>query len=192
MWIENMNTVLDDNKMLCLANSERIKLTSYVHMLFEVQDLAVASPATVSRCGMVYVDSQELGWLPYAKTWLNTVSEKLTTEIHDYLLNLFERYVEQALQFVMTKCTSMIPQVPIARIQTMCKLLEVLITHPGGLNIKMEAQKRNPLLAMSFIFSLLWGLAGNLIDANWDSVDSFLRNLFDDCGDARGFVAATK
>ena len=49
-----MNTVLDDNKMLCLANSERIKLTPYVTMMFEVQDLAQASPATVSRCGKYF------------------------------------------------------------------------------------------------------------------------------------------
>lgn len=37
LWIENMNTVLDDNKMLCMANSERIKLTPSIHMLFEVR-----------------------------------------------------------------------------------------------------------------------------------------------------------
>ena len=39
-------------------------------MMFEVQDLAVASPATVSRCGMVYVDPAELKWRPYVLTWM--------------------------------------------------------------------------------------------------------------------------
>ncbi|KAJ8000572.1 hypothetical protein DPEC_G00181780 [Dallia pectoralis] len=77
LWIENMNTVLDDNKMLCLANSERIKLTPSIHMVFEVQDLAVASPATVSRCGMVYIDSDELKWMPYVLTWINGLTNQV-------------------------------------------------------------------------------------------------------------------
>lgn len=44
--------------MLCLSNGERIKLNSKMRILFEVNDLNQASPATVSRCGMVWVSEE--------------------------------------------------------------------------------------------------------------------------------------
>lgn len=71
--------VLDDNCTLCLPNAERIKLNgTTMRMLFEVQDLAVASPATVSRCGMVYIASEELGWRPAIQTWI----ERTLPQVH--------------------------------------------------------------------------------------------------------------
>jgi dynein heavy chain len=57
-------------KVLTLVNNERIAMPDQVSLLFEVQDLAVASPATVSRAGMVYNDYKNLGWRPYVDSWL--------------------------------------------------------------------------------------------------------------------------
>jgi dynein heavy chain len=83
-----MNTVLDDNMTLCLSNGQRIKLRPEMRMLFEVQDLAVASPATVSRCGMVYLTAEEMGWKPYVQSWIQRKfpnEEIISKELKEHL-----------------------------------------------------------------------------------------------------------
>lgn len=48
-------------------------------MMFEVEDLAVASPATVSRCGMVFLETKQLGWFALVKTFIENLPEKMAT-----------------------------------------------------------------------------------------------------------------
>ena len=61
-WAENLNSVLDDNRLLTLPNGERLSVPTNVRILFEVETLKYATLATVSRCGMVYMTADELGW----------------------------------------------------------------------------------------------------------------------------------
>ena len=88
VWVENMNSVMDDNKILTLPNGERIRLQKHVSLLFEVGDLQYASPATVSRCGMVYMDPKNLGYKPYYQKWINCRPNKVEAEL---LLTFFNK-----------------------------------------------------------------------------------------------------
>lgn len=92
IWIENLNTVLDDNKLLTLANGDRVPMTDNVRLLFEVENLRNASPATVSRAGIIFLSDTDLGWAPLIQAWL---ARRPRAEA-ERLQSLFSKYLDEA------------------------------------------------------------------------------------------------
>ncbi|KAG2427037.1 hypothetical protein HYH02_014682 [Chlamydomonas schloesseri] len=127
IWIENMNTVLDDNKKLCLNSGEIIAMQGLMNMIFEVQDLAVASPATVSRCGMVYMQPSLLGWRPVVRSWLATLPELVTPDLKEHLTCLMEWLLPPCLRLVGKDCVQPVACQDINLVASLTRLLQALL-----------------------------------------------------------------
>uniref|UniRef100_A0A4W2CTF6 Dynein axonemal heavy chain 14 n=1 Tax=Bos indicus x Bos taurus TaxID=30522 RepID=A0A4W2CTF6_BOBOX len=124
-WVENLNSMLDDTRTLCLANSERITLTSKIRVIFEVDSLAQASPAIVSRCAMVYMNPVDLGWEPYVKSWLLKNSKIMNKSEVDCLELMIKSSVPDGLQFIKKhQKFQPFPVQDITIVTTLCRILD--------------------------------------------------------------------
>ncbi|KAJ3097104.1 Dynein heavy chain 10, axonemal [Phlyctochytrium planicorne] len=171
VWVENMNSVMDDNKLLTLPNGERIRLQKHISLLFEVGDLQYASPATVSRCGMVYMDPKNLGYKPFFHKWVNMRQNKAEGDI---LLKLFTKYVPAAIDLVLEgtfegfsgdSLKRVIPVTSLAMVSQLCALLEMQLTDP-------KQATNEPIVEGIFVQSIIWSIGATLLEED--------RNRFSD------------
>ncbi|XP_050294546.1 dynein beta chain, ciliary-like [Anthonomus grandis grandis] len=154
MWIESLNTLMDDNKVLTLASNERIALTRAMRLLFEIANLRTATPATVSRAGILYINPADLGWNPFIASWIDTrtiQSEKAN------LMILFDKYVPPCLEAVHKKVKKITPISDIAHLSMLVNLLDCFLTPQ---NVPPDCPKE--WYEIYFAFSVVWSFGSAL------------------------------
>ncbi|NXH32764.1 DYH9 protein, partial [Myiagra hebetior] len=154
MWIESLNTVMDDNKVLTLASNERIPLNPTMRLLFEISHLRTATPATVSRAGILYINPSDLGWNPPVSSWIDrreVQSERANLTI------LFDKYLPVCLDTLRTRFKKIIPIPEQSMVQMLCYLLECLLTEE---NTPPDCPKE--LYELYFVFSAVWAFGGSM------------------------------
>lgn len=194
LWIESMNTVLDDNRKLCLVSGAIIEMTSEMNVIFEVQDLAVASPATVSRCGMVYMEpSATVPVSSLVKSWVQDIetvckplvdhASKIEQMLNDILIPLIE-FVSSN-----TQIEQYARAVPNNLASSCFNLLDSLFA-PYNINKEAalmagqsedeieEKLSKIPLLVEPLtLFSIIWSAGAPLTDKSRKLFDNKIREL---------------
>ncbi|XP_044602978.2 dynein axonemal heavy chain 3 isoform X2 [Equus asinus] len=184
VWIENMNTVLDDNKKLCLMSGEIIQMSSKMSLIFEPADLEQASPATVSRCGMIYMEPHQLGWKPLKDSYMDTLPSNLTEEHTELVNDMFMWLVQPCLEFIRLQCKFVVQTSPIHLAFMMMRLYSSLLDEIREVD-KEESELFEGLTSQQiflwlqglFLFALVWTVAGTINADSRKKFDLFFRNL---------------
>ena len=186
-WIESMNSLMDDNKLLTLANNDRIKMPPSMRLIFETATIEHASPATVSRAGVLWIPTTE------GRNWKNVVAAWVRCQtrgehVKDALHNLCDEFIPPVLEWVCgggnpkgqsitvaaattpanasmshPACTS-IGLTSIGLVQSFLDVLEGMMTDKNCAGADMGEVENN--FRNTFVFVVLWTFGGCLAESS--------------------------
>eukprot|EP01063_Lacrimia_lanifica_P030854 TRINITY_DN4987_c0_g4_i2.p1 TRINITY_DN4987_c0_g4~~TRINITY_DN4987_c0_g4_i2.p1 ORF type:complete len:4157 (+),score=1788.38 TRINITY_DN4987_c0_g4_i2:76-12546(+) len=180
LWIESMNTVLDENKKLCLVSGEIIPMSSYMNIWFEVEDLSVASPATVSRAGMIYMEfDASIGIESLVESWGEKCCPESFADVKEMLLALMNKFLPPGIEFVRRNCKEYIPTTDANLVASTFRLYNAFLKP----YIKTRQYEPPPEVLAKipdiwqplFFFSLIWGVGGALDEKSRRNFDRWIK-----------------
>jgi dynein heavy chain len=165
-----MNTVMDDNKVLTLVSNERIPLTAAMRMVFEINSLKNATPATVSRAGILFINEQDVGWRPFVDSWIQK-REQSGVDPAGYekqaLPGFFDKYINGCSEVTRRGYKECTPMYLLNKVSTIVYLME-------GLLESIPYEKKSSLSAASeimenlFCWAAMWAFGGPMIQVKGD------------------------
>ncbi|ETO04869.1 hypothetical protein RFI_32529 [Reticulomyxa filosa] len=176
LWAENLNSMLDDNRVLTLINGDRISLPEETFLIFETQDLAMASPSTVSRLGIIYLENNNSAWKLYLESWKQSASNQqmLGPAGVEYLQQLFDTHVNPLLQFKKQNCREISAISDFNAVQSLCQMLSCVLTTENGVDKNDEAYFMK-MIEHWFVFCLVWTIGGMVVEEDRAQIDLFIR-----------------
>jgi dynein heavy chain len=157
LWIESMNTVMDANKVLTLVSNERIPLSAAMRMVFEIDSLQNASPATVSRAGILYINETDIGWRPRVDAWVQNLDYK--DDVKVLLERLVDKYMETIEGNLGKDVKNIIPLRILAQAGTVCSIMSGIFD--AGVNPEDLTEVQ---LESYFVFACTWAYGGGVED----------------------------
>ena len=175
VWIENMNTVLDDNKKLCLTSGEIIKMTNWMTMMFEVEDLSQASPATVSRCGMVFLESHQIGWMSLIKSFVNQIPP-LVAHLKDFMQTKLQWIVDCTLAWCKKYAKFPVYGSEMILVKNLLSIMQTYLNEFKIENAKLPKDCED-MLSHCVLFSAIWSVGAALEESCRKPFNEFLLRL---------------
>jgi len=163
-WIESMNTVMDDNKILTLVSNERIPFTPTMRMLLEIQDMKHASPATVSRGGVLFINETDIGWRPYVDSWRDQMDAAAQSTFYLLFSNYFEANIEGIRKQFNFSC----PLLDMCFVQSITCFCDALLNNNSKENMEaLKAMSPEDLKMCHdaiFAYAVMWSIGGAVAD----------------------------
>jgi len=178
IWIENMNTVLDDNKKLCLNSGQIIKLKPTMTMMFEVEDLSQASPATVSRCGMVLMEPQQLGHQVLITSYCNSLPKyHIEEKLQQSILKKMTYVCDLSMEYTRINCKFPVPTGPNFLVHNFLHIFDTFIIEWGHEDSKGCPVNAEEICMNAIVFAGIWGIGGQIEETTRPKFDKFFQQL---------------
>ncbi|XP_029676723.1 dynein heavy chain 7, axonemal-like [Formica exsecta] len=176
-WLENLNTILDESKMLYLTSGERLPVTESMSIIFETTSTIEISPSLVSRCGMIYIDSHSIGWRPHV---LSHIAKHNIYDGYDKILRaLFDWTINPCLDFLRKNGDTSINR-ELHLVTSVLNLFEILLKDACE-DAAEDTGRSNHFVVWAqaaLMQAIAWGLGGNLIEDSQTRFNAFCITLW--------------